>query len=276
MESASFFLQTRIFFGRTAKIAWREKCWKYIVFAIIASSVVVSVIRKDIFKTYEDTKSGFFTIVCVAIWLGIFNSIQIVCKEHNVIKDECRIGMKVSAYITAHCMWQAILCFMQAVIICSISFKFIEFNTEGIFFSSAYLEYFITVYLITFGSDVMGLMISSLANEASMAMTIMPFVLILQLIMSGVLFKLKGFSKQVANFTFSRWGMSACGTIADLNNDKYPLKVNVKYPEVRKLEDDPTFEYVSRGLIKAWVYLILLMIGFYILSIICLKIKNRD
>jgi len=78
MESASFFLQTRIFFSRTAKIAWREKCWKYVVFAIIASSVVVSVIRKDIFKTYEDTKSGFFTIVCVSIWLGIFNSILII------------------------------------------------------------------------------------------------------------------------------------------------------------------------------------------------------
>lgn len=276
MESASFFLQTRIFFGRTAKIAWREKCWKYILFAVIIASAVVAVIRKDIFNTFEGTKSGFFALVSAGIWIGIFNSIQSVCKEHNVIKAECRIGMKVSAYVTAHLLWQTVICLVQAVIICGISFKFIDFNTEGLYLSSAYLEYFISIFLVIFGSDVMGFMISSVANEASTAMTIMPFVLILQLIMSGVLFELKGWSAKIANITFSKWGMSAFGTIADLNNEKYPLKLSQVFPNVVRLEDDVKFTYTTHNLMKSWICCIGLTFIFYVCSILCLKIKNRD
>lgn len=276
MERASFFLQTKIFFGRTAKLAWREKCWKYILFAVIITGAVVPVIRKDIFDTFDGTKSGFFSLISAAIWIGIFNSIQTVCKEHDVIREECRIGSRVSAYITAHCLWQMVICLVQTIIICGMSFAFMEFNKEGILISNSYVEYFISVFLVIFGSDVMGLMISSLANEASTAMTIMPFVLILQLIMSGVLFELHGWSSKIANITFSKWGMSAFGTIADLNNPKYPLKLSLVFKDVRRLEDIPMFEYTKENLIKAWGMCAALTFIFYLLSIMFLKIKNRD
>ena len=45
-------------------------------------------------------------------------------------------------------------------------------------------------------------------------MMIMPFVLVVQLVMSGVVFALEGISELVSHLTASRWGVEAINTIA--------------------------------------------------------------
>ena len=187
MDNASFAAQTSIYFKKIRRIALKEKFWKFVVFAAIISLIVALVVGKDMFTTYEATKSGFFSIASAGIWIGIFNSIQNICKEHEIIRAEYRSGMKISAYVTANVLWQFIICLIQSVIMTAVCAAFIDFNSEGIIMP-AIAEYFITILLITFGADIMGIMISSIAGTPTTAMTIMPFVLILQLIMSGVLF----------------------------------------------------------------------------------------
>lgn len=45
-------------------------------------------------------------------------------------------------------------------------------------------------------------------------MTVMPFVLIVQLVMSGAVFELSGVTELISKFTISRWGLDAIGSIA--------------------------------------------------------------
>lgn len=276
MDNASFFAQTGVYFNKIRRISFKEKFWKFIIFALIISFIVSAVVGEKMFTTYESTKSGFFSIASAAIWIGIFNSIQNICKEHEIIRAEYRAGMRISSYISANVLWQFIICFIQSCIILVVSLFFVDYNSDGLIFGSAIVEYFITILLITFGSDVLGLMISSIAGSPTTAMTIMPFVLILQLIMSGVLFELSGWSEKISYITFSKWGMSAFGSIADLNSDEFPLRLSEAFPQVVKLETESCYEHTVSNLVTAWVWCIGICLFSYIVSIVSLKIKNRD
>lgn len=272
---SSFATQTGVYFKKIARIAMREKSWKFIVFAGIIALIVAAVVGGDMFTTYDDTKSGFFTIASACIWIGIFNSIQSVCKEHEIIRSEYRQGMKISSYIIANVCWQAVLCLIQSILTFVILCIFVDFNSDGIILS-AYVEYFITIYLLIFCSAILGLMVSSVSGNPTTAMTIMPFVLILQLIMSGVLFELEGFAEGIAVITFSKWGMSAFGSIANLNSDSYPLAISEAFPNVVRLETEDCYDNEPSNLLLAWLCCVIIAVVCIAVSIISIKVKNRD
>lgn len=277
----SFSKQTSVYFKKIARIAIREKAWKFILFSAIIALIVAAVCSEDMFKDYESSKSGFFTLASACIWLGIFNSIQSICKEHDIIRSEYRQGMRLSSYICANILWQAVLCLIQSIIIFAICLGFGYFAdspADGTIMS-AYAEYFITIYLLTFSSAVLGIMVSSLSGTPTTAMTIMPFVLILQLIMSGVLFELTGFSDTVAYITFSKWGMSAFGSTADLNSLQHAMEIEL--PEMADMikdsfEPEDAFNKEAIVLVSAWLWCVGITLVCAVTSVIGLKIKNRD
>lgn len=283
MDNASFFTQTRVYFKKTARIAMREKAWIYVVFAIIISLIVALVTAENMFDNLDDTKSGFFTLASACIWIGVFNSIQNICKEHNIIRSEYRQGTKLSSYVCAHILWQAVLCFVQSLIIFAIciSFGFFGSNFDDGVMINPLIEYFFTIFLLTFGSSILGLMVSSFSGTPTTAMKIMPFVLIIQLIMSGVLFELSGSAKYAANVTFSKWGMGSFGSIGDINSleSKLSGELAEKIPNFDPstiATTDEIFNHDVQTLLTSWGWCIGLTLIFAIISIVSLKLKNRD
>ena len=281
MNSASYIKQSFVYFLKITRIAIREKAWKFIVFAGITAIIISFVVSENMFNNFEQTKSGFFTLTCACIWLGIFNSVQSICKEHDIIRSEIRQGMKVSSYITANVMWQFLLCFLQSAlifIICGMMGFFANSPEKGLITYAAF-EYFITIFLLVFSSSVLGLFVSSVSGNPTTAMTIMPFVLILQLIMCGVLFELTGISDKVSYITLSKWGMSAFGSTADLNELEHMMAQ--KLPDLSELiadqfPDVPTFTHKLSTLITAWCWCIGISVTSAFLSVIALAVKYRD
>lgn len=286
MNNVSYGKQTMVYFGKVTRIALREKSWKFIIFAAIISFIVATVTGEDMFSCFEATKSGFFTLASACIWLGIFNSIQSICKEHDIIRSEYRQGMKLSSYITANVMWQAVLCLVQSIVIfiICICFGFFSSAPEDGVILPAIIEYFITIYLLTFGSSVLAIMVSSISGTPLTAMTIMPFVLILQLIMCGVLFELAegGVADIISNTTFSKWGMSAFGATGDLNSLEYRIMEEVKDNPmmVEALKDSfppvDAYDPTEENLLGSWLMCIVITFASALISILGLKIKNRD
>ena len=80
------------------------------------------------------------------------------------------------------------------------------------------LDYIITFFLVIFSADMLGFAVGVLVNNITTAMTLIPVVLIAQFLFSGCLFDLEGVLKFVSRFTSARWGYSALGSLADLNN----------------------------------------------------------
>ena len=287
MNSSSYFMQTNVYFKKIVRISVKEKFWKFICFAAIIGFIVAAVLGKSALSCFENAHSTFFTITSACIWIGIFNSIQSICKEHDIIRSEYRAGMNLASYVMAHVRWQFLLTLMESIVVYIILLCFgVLIPEKGSISAGPIIGYFVTIYLLTFASSIMGLMVSSISGTPTTAMTIMPFVLIVQLVMSGVLFALEGISEKIAYVTYSKWGMSAFGRIADINNRTvFPDQAEkirrqlanlpvgrIKLPNTTKPDFDPEFG----GVLLCWLMIILIAAVCVGVTILSLKIKNRD
>lgn len=153
---------------------------------------------------------------------GLFNSIQSICRERAIIKREHRTGLHISSYIAAHAVYELAVCAGEALIVeLAIWIKNRStFPLKGFIIQQSFLLY--TVLLVTiFTSDSLALSISSVVKTETMAMTVMPFVLIIQLVMSGTVFELSGATRVMSYFTISKWGLNGVCTIANASRDVY-------------------------------------------------------
>ena len=211
--------QTAIYLGKFLRMFVYQNDWKVLPMAAVIAGLVALVIRDMFFRTMEGTLMSAFALVCVAVWNGCFNSIQVICRERDVIKREHRAGMHISSYISAHLIYQALLCLLQTVITVYIFLLVgVRFPEEGLFTRWMLADIGVTVFLLTYASDTLSLWISSLARNTTTAMTIMPFVLIFQMVFSGGMLTLPEWSGTLTNLTISHYGLTALASQADYNS----------------------------------------------------------
>lgn len=252
-----------------------------IIIGIIITVLVMMVTKKNMFERYEGTKSGFFSLICACIWIGIFNSIQLVCREKNdIVKDELDKSLHASSYMAAHFIYQLGVCIIQSIIIFIIFWFFVS---EGRYCEGNPIAYLITVFLIIYASDAMAFVVSSAVPSPIVAMTVMPLILLIQLVMAGVLFELEGFAEGVSYFTVSKWGMAAFGMIGEICDGKMPTKVyeeltakNIPNVELEYPKNDMDAYCGSAGeIFLTWLILVLFIVAFFALSVIALKLTTK-
>lgn len=210
--------QIPIYLGKFFRMFIYEDDWKVIPMAAIIAALVSFVVGKNMFVTMEGTLMGSLGITCICIWNGFFNSIQSICRERNIVKREHRSGMHITSYLIAHVIYQAFICFTQSIVtvtVCVISKMPIPF--EGFITPFFYLDMAITVFLITFAADTMSLAVSAFAKTTTAAMTIMPFMLIFELLFSGRIFQLAGYAQKLTNLSLAKWGLNCFCTQASYN-----------------------------------------------------------
>lgn len=268
--------QIQIYFRKNFRLFMNQKDWKFIVIAAVISVLVCAIVGDNMFKTFEATQSGFFAVISAGVWIGVFNSIQRICKEHNTITTEYRSGLHISSYVLSHVLFDFFICLIQSIVLVAVCYVFIDFPSDGAVMPMM-IEFFVTIFLVIWGSDIMGIMISSVASDPNVAMTAMPFVLILQLVMCGVLFELDDWSEAVSNVTFSKWGMSALGCSVDLNNNKeFPIAISklLDMPLDNPMTKD-MYDSEAGVLFSAWGMIVLISSVCTLISIASLKFRNR-
>ena len=229
-------------------------------FPVAAAIVTIWIAGKDMFVNMESTKSACFILVCAAIWGGLFNSIQVVVKERAMIKRDYVSGaLRISCYTISRSVVQLALCFVQSLILfLSIQGVHLVYGNdlpkEGVIFSGPMVEYFITIFLVMYAADAMGLMVSCLVKSEQLASQLSPYILIVQLLFSGVLFEMKGASSSVSALMLSRWGMEALGNISDLNSIKSQIAAQI--PQYVTPVDE-AFEHTPEHLWTTWLILVL-------------------
>ena len=210
--------QVRIYLGKLLRMFIYQNDWKVLPMAALVAGMVALVIRDGMFRFLEGTLEGSFALVFVGIWNGCFNSIQVICRERAIIKREHRSGMHISSYIIAHMIYQALLCLAQSILtvyICSIIG--VQFPEKGSFTNYIKIDVAVCIFLITYAADMMALWISSIARTTTTAMTVMPFILIFQLVFSGGIFDLPDWSSPVSAVTVSHSGMQCVAAIGRYN-----------------------------------------------------------
>ena len=299
--------QTFIYLGKLLRMFVYQSDWKVLPMGAIIASVVTFVVGANLFVTQEGTLMGAFALVCVCIWNGFFNSIQVVCRERGIVKREHRSGMHISSYVMAQMIYQFMLCLAQTVItlvICNLSG--VKFPQQGIISGQGMLDVGITLLLITFAADMMALMVSCVVRTTTTAMTVMPFLLIFQLVFSGGFFQLAGFAKKITVLTISRWGLDSLCAVGRYNELKMVtlwntifkfkdiefegtkplLDVILQVQEQGKVDDilywsgtyntRDAFVSTAENVLKNWGMIALLTFVFIVVAIIALKLIDRD
>ena len=212
------FSQVRIYLVKFFRMFIFKSDWKMLPMATVISAVVAMVVQPNMFQTMEGTVFGAFALSCVSIWNGCFNSIQVVCRERGIIKREHRSGMHISSYILAHMIYQAFLCLCQTVLLVIVSYRIgVKFPAEGFITGVFSVDFGISIFLVTYASDMLGLFVSSFVRNTTLAMTIMPFILIFQLVFSGGFFTLPEWSQPLTNITVSQYGLRSIAGLGDYN-----------------------------------------------------------
>lgn len=250
-----------------------------LMFPFMAAGITVWIAGKDMFLNAESTKSACFILVCAAIWGGLFNSIQAIVKERKSIKRDYVSGaLRIGCYTTSRAIIQLVLCAFQSAVLC-LSFYGVhwaydnELPSEGLIFGSAMLEYYITIFLIVYAADTMGLCISCVVKNEQLASQMSPYILIVQLLFSGVLFAMEGAASSVSAIMLSRWGMEALGSISNIN--ELPLRLQEEFPMIPH-EADEAFLYTAEHLREVWLILLVFVVVPLILGNIALHSVKKD
>ena len=140
-----------------------------------------------------------------------------------------------------------------------------------VWFGNAAFEMIFTIFITIYVSAGFGLLISAISKNGDRAMSIAPFILIIQLLFSGILFSLNGVTEKVSYFTFSRWSMEALGSTNDLNG-LIPVG-----KEDADEEDDEMFVRTGKHMAWCWGLLFGVTFVFAGLSILVLtRLKNEQ
>ena len=242
-------------------------------FPVIIGFVIIFVCGDGFFDTYESCKSGLFTMMSAAIYVGMFNSLTSVCGERQIIKHEYTTNMKLSSYILAMTFVQMVICLAQSAIFSALYTCFLDLPKETLILPSVSLELWMTLFLVMLASDMMGITISSIVKSNEMANLVAPIVIIVQIVFSGALFKIDKAAGFIANFTVSKWGMEALGSIARLNDLK--LKIQESFPQVPHEAED-AYTATAEHLGQSWAILGLFVVVLAVFCMIWLRRVEQD
>lgn len=272
-KQVSSFKQCLVLIARYFELIWNDKQRLLLLFIQpIAIAFLLAVVAvDDTFITYEDTRSIMFALSCSGIWIGLFNTIQEVCKERPILKREYMGNLRLWGYIVSKYVVQGVICFLQATLLVAIFLRLMKHSAEaGLYFAKPGMEIWITMILTIFASASMGLIVSSLMKNGDRAMAMAPFVLIIQLLFSGVLFTLDGMAEHVSKITVSRWAMECLGNITNLNK----LTSRLSPGGVHEVED--YYVRTTTHLAHTWEVLILVAVLCGIISIVVLRSLKKD
>ena len=144
--------------------------------------------------------------------------------------------MYISSYILSHMMYQLLLCILQTIVtLIVLHLVGMKFTGAGMFTPWMVVDVGITLFLITYASDLLSLWISTLVHSTTTAMTIMPFVLIFQLIFSGGVFSIPKIVRPIEMLTISSPGLKALASQVDINSLPYSA-INGMIKMVDKVE----------------------------------------
>lgn len=268
----NFSKQVKIYLGKCFRIFKNEKAWKCFITTIIIGVLVCFVTGEALFAEPRPTENGNFTLASACIWIGIFNSIQSVCRERAIVKREHRTGMLIPAYCTAHFIYEAFLCIVEALILVAIVYLFNSGRIldSGVIFPS-FLEMLIDYFLILYSADMLALLISCICKTESTAMTVMPFVLIVQLVLGGLIFKLDGVANTISTLTISKWGLRSLCVSANVNSLQVPGGDLTKF-----WATVDAYEFEKTNQLLLWLRLIVFSAIYQGLAMFSLSFVDKD
>ena len=300
--------QTFIYLGKLFRMFFFQNDWKVLPMSAVIAGLVCYAVGSRLYQTMEGTQMGCFALACVCIWNGFFNSIQSICRERAIVKREHRSGLHITSYVASHMIYQAILCILQAVILIVVcNLMKVTLISKSLITPWPLVDFGITIFLITYSADMLALLVSAVSKTTTAAMTVMPFLLIVELLFSnGGFFSLPEEAEPFTYLTATRWGLTALCTQGDYNSlpmvsiwnsglkmknieieGQKPVQQIFQYMEENDMKEEflmqsgqqnqnPAYEFDDNNVFTCWLWLIGWTIVYIVIAVILLEFIDYD
>lgn len=157
------------------------------------------------------------TLSCCAFWIGMFSTIQEICKEKNIFLRERMANLKLVPYVLSKMAVIALLNFIQILLLLSVAFLLLGTPPEGKLMGGV-IEYGTITYLTTLSASSFGLLVSSIVNNTSQAQSTAPLLLIPQILFSSIIVDLEGVAGMISYFICCRYSVVGYCTSSSYND----------------------------------------------------------
>ncbi len=166
----------------------------------------------------SNAQTLLFVMAFATVLFGCINGSREIVKEAAIYRRERAVNLGILPYMFSKIFVLGVLCLLQSLVLVIIV-EIGEPLRQGIILPP-FLEVYITLCLSSLTGLMIGLAISSLASSNDRAISLVPIVLIPQVIFSGTLIPLQHLYIQVIASLFpTRWAMAALGSSIGLHSN---------------------------------------------------------
>jgi hypothetical protein len=162
-----------------------------------------------------------FMSVIVAIFMGLTGSAEEIIKDRKIKKREAFLNLSRSGYLLSKVAVLMTLSAIQALLFVVIGNSIMEIK-------GMYWQYWLVLFTAWVSSNLMGLLISDSFKTVVTIYILIPFLVIPQIILSGVIVKYEKLNPKISSPTSiplygeimsARWAYEALATYHFMNND---------------------------------------------------------
>jgi ABC-type multidrug transport system ATPase subunit/pSer/pThr/pTyr-binding forkhead associated (FHA) protein len=147
---------------------------------LVQAPIVAIILAIIVGDTLNDSKALFIAAI-ISIWFGTNNAVREIVSEMPIYIRERLVNLKIPSYVLSKFTVLSGLALIQCLLFVGILVGF------GRFSKGDFIPLTLILYLTSLAGLAMGLFVSALVNSTEKAMSILPLILIPQLLLGGFL-----------------------------------------------------------------------------------------
>ena len=222
-NSNSFWTQFKVLKDRFLTIKLKDKTNMIL---LLGQSPLIALLLIFLFlgsgyELYENSSFiMLFILIISAVWFGVIGSVKEIVSERAIYERERLFGLKIAPYILSKFVILAFFSLLQVIILILLVDMGISLNIE-------LPPLILVVYITSLMGIAIGLLISSIVNSITQALTWVPIILLPMIIFSGGIIPIKKMSTTPSIFnaytvsfvTPTRWTLEEAIRIYDNSNN---------------------------------------------------------
>ena len=234
--------QGKIFAGRYVRLLGRDRtALAFSLLQGVAVAVLTALVAPKPFSWTLQGNAPTFVFGCAAVWFGMIGAVRELVKERTIWRREYLAGGNLPAYLASKVLGAlAAVQSLTLTVVLALTLGLPPSSPVG----GPFAGVFISLWLANLCGMSVGLLVSVTSSSADRAMSLVPYLLITQLVLCGVLFKL-GAMTFTSWIMPARWAVSALGGIAGLS-------------AARLHQSSGLYPHSALGLLSNWLMLVIL------------------
>jgi hypothetical protein len=222
LSGSSLASHTATLTARYARTFWRDRRTLGILLGQApVMAVLIALLYPAHLLALPDVQPGrsaqfVFLLVTAALWLGLIDSCREIVKERSIISRELAVGVRLDAYIAAKTSLLFLLTTVQCVLLVAVATAIQPLHAHP----ATYVTLTALLILASWSTVAIGLVVSTLARSVDQATSLIPLLLIPQLLFGAALVPFARMTtpiKALADLMVSRWTFAGAGHAINMN-----------------------------------------------------------